>query len=58
MGRQLGQSAFWTLYRQEVVRRSLRDGMPRALIAERLGVTIRTLKDAINRFQLSERGHG
>jgi transposase len=57
MGRQLGQSEFWTLYRQEVVRRSLRDGMPRALIAERLGITIGILRDGIHRFKLSERGH-
>jgi len=48
----IGQHEFWTAYRCHLVRVALARGDDRRLIAERLGVTLRTLSTAIHRLGL------
>jgi hypothetical protein len=47
-----GRYGFWTDRKKETVRKLLAQGVDRALIAERMGVTLRTLRAAIHKFDL------
>lgn len=50
----IGRHEFWTAYRKHYVRTALARGDSRALIAERLGVTVKALYMAVNRLGLNK----